>query len=107
MNWAEAMDIGIKLLGVAVLVLFNAFFVAAELAFVRIRDTQLAALAARGNRRAAMVQHDCGIRKCSREGNHVSNLRMQHPRVEHQIPRRQMLEAGLKVGLEQQAFGRV
>jgi len=51
------MDIGIKLLGVAVLVLFNAFFVAAELAFVRIRDTQLAALAARGNRRAKKARH--------------------------------------------------
>jgi CBS domain containing-hemolysin-like protein len=38
-------------------VLLNAFFVAAELALVRIRDTQLASLAAKGNRRAQMARH--------------------------------------------------
>ena len=57
MNWAQVLDIGLKLLGVAGLVLLNAFFVAAELAFVRIRDTQLAALAARGQRRAKKARH--------------------------------------------------
>ena len=57
MNWAAAIDIGWKLLGVAALVLLNAFFVAAELAFVRIRDTQLAPLAAQGNRRAKKARH--------------------------------------------------
>lgn len=57
MNWAQAMDIGLKLLGVAGLVLLNAFFVAAELAFVRIRDTQLESLAARGHRRAKKARH--------------------------------------------------
>src|SRR5215469_9461971 len=46
----------LNLLLVFVLVLLNAFFVAAELALVRIRDTQLAALAAKGNRRAKMAQ---------------------------------------------------
>jgi CBS domain containing-hemolysin-like protein len=56
-NWAQAMDIGLKLLGVAGLVLLNAFFVAAELAFVRIRDTQLESLAARGHRRAKKARH--------------------------------------------------
>jgi CBS domain containing-hemolysin-like protein len=47
----------VNLLAVVLLVLLNAFFVAAELALVRIRDTQLAALAARGNRRAKMAIH--------------------------------------------------
>jgi len=46
----------LNLLAVIVLVLLNAFFVAAELALVRIRDTQLAALAAKGNRRAKMAR---------------------------------------------------
>ena len=57
MNWNEAIDDGFKLLAVVALVLFNAFFVAAELALVRIRDTQLAPLAAKGNRRARTARH--------------------------------------------------
>jgi CBS domain containing-hemolysin-like protein len=47
----------LKILAVLVLVLLNGFFVAAELALVRIRDTQLAPLAARGDRRAMRVRH--------------------------------------------------
>ena len=50
-------SIGLKILGVALLVLFNAFFVGAELALVRIRESQLASLAERGNRRAKRAQH--------------------------------------------------
>jgi CBS domain containing-hemolysin-like protein len=57
MSWDDAIHDGLKLLAVAALVLFNAFFVAAELALVRIRDTQLASLAARGNRRARKARH--------------------------------------------------
>ena len=57
MTWNDAIQDGFKLLAVALLVLGNAFFVAAELAFVRIRDTQLAALAAQGNRRARTARH--------------------------------------------------
>ena len=38
----------LELVAVILLVLLNAFFVAAELALVRIRDTQLAALEAKG-----------------------------------------------------------
>ena len=57
MTWNEAMQDGFKLLAVAALVLANAFFVAAELALVRIRDTQLAPLAAKGNRRARTARH--------------------------------------------------
>ena len=57
MTWNDAILDGFKLLAVAALVLFNAFFVAAELAFVRIRDTQLATLAEKGNRRARTARH--------------------------------------------------
>ncbi|HEY5296667.1 MAG TPA: hemolysin family protein [Verrucomicrobiae bacterium] len=49
--------IALKILAVLALVLLNAFFVAAELAFVRIRDTQLAPLAAKGNRRARRARN--------------------------------------------------
>src|SRR5580658_5492881 len=47
----------LKILAVASLVLLNAFFVAAELALVRIRDSQLASLAAGGNRHAQAARH--------------------------------------------------
>jgi CBS domain containing-hemolysin-like protein len=47
----------LKILAVLALVLLNAFFVAAELALVRIRDSQLASLAAKGNRRAQTARH--------------------------------------------------
>ena len=57
MNWSALIDDVLKLLAVALLVALNAFFVAAELAFVRIRDTQLAALVARGQRRANKARH--------------------------------------------------
>ena len=57
MSWSGIIRDGVNLLAVALLVLLNAFFVAAELAFVRIRDTQLDALAAKGNRRAKMARH--------------------------------------------------
>ena len=57
MNWDKIIHNGVNLLAVVLLVLLNAFFVAAELALVRIRDTQLAALAAKGNRRAKMARH--------------------------------------------------
>ena len=52
-----AILIVLKILAVLVLVLLNGFFVAAELALVRIRDTQLDALVAKGNRRAKMARH--------------------------------------------------
>jgi CBS domain containing-hemolysin-like protein len=48
---------GLKVLAVLLLVLLNAFFVAAELALVRIRDSQLAALEAKGDRRAKKARH--------------------------------------------------
>jgi CBS domain containing-hemolysin-like protein len=45
----------LKLLGVFALVLVNGFFVAAELALVRIRETQIEPLLVRGNRRARVT----------------------------------------------------
>ena len=47
----------LKVLALLVLVLLNGFFVGAELALVRIRDTQLEALVKKGNRRAKMARH--------------------------------------------------
>lgn len=57
MNSETLTDDGLKILAVLALVVLNGFFVAAELALVRIRDTQLEALAAKGNRRAKVARH--------------------------------------------------
>ena len=57
MDWESLISIGLKLLAVIALVLLNGFFVATEFALVKVRQTQLTPLIARGNRRAAMVQH--------------------------------------------------
>ena len=51
-----AIPILLKLLAVGGLVLLNAFFVAAELALVKIRETQLDALVLKGNRRAIIAR---------------------------------------------------
>src|SRR5665213_4276098 len=47
----------LRLLGLLVIVLINGFFVAAEFAFVKLRDTQLDALIVGGHRRAALARH--------------------------------------------------
>jgi CBS domain containing-hemolysin-like protein len=57
MTWDSLITDALAVVGVAVLVLFNGLFVAAELALVRIRDTQLGPLAARGSRRAQAARH--------------------------------------------------
>jgi CBS domain containing-hemolysin-like protein len=57
MNGHDFMFIALKIIAVMALVLMNALFVAAELAMVRIRDSQLAPLAAKGNRRAKTARH--------------------------------------------------
>ncbi len=57
MNENALISVVLKILAVLLLVLLNAFFVAAELALVRIRDSQLAPLAAKGNRRAQTARH--------------------------------------------------
>src|SRR5260370_30968015 len=46
----------LRLLGVLALVLLNGFFVAAELALVRIRDTQIEPLVLKGHRPAKVVR---------------------------------------------------
>jgi CBS domain containing-hemolysin-like protein len=60
MNWNAIIDNGLKIVAVFALVLMNGFFVAAELALVRVRDTQLAALVAKGNRRAKIARDIIG-----------------------------------------------
>lgn len=57
MNGDLVILIVLKVLAVLVLVLLNGFFVAAEFALVKIRDTQLDPLIARGQRRARMARH--------------------------------------------------
>src|SRR5262249_12925332 len=53
----DVMLMALKIFAVLVLVLMNGLFVAAELAMVRIRDSQLASLADKGNRRAKTARH--------------------------------------------------
>ena len=53
-NWLE---IGLLVLAVGILVFLNGFFVAAEFALVKLRDTQLEPLIAEGQRRAKMARH--------------------------------------------------
>ena len=53
MNWDAVILTALKILAVLALVLLNGFFVAAEFALVRIRETQLDMLVAKGWRRAA------------------------------------------------------
>jgi len=48
---------GLRVLGVLAIVLVNGFFVAAEFAFVKLRDTQLDALIVQHNRRARLARH--------------------------------------------------
>jgi CBS domain containing-hemolysin-like protein len=56
-NWDAIISVVLKILAVLALVLLNGFFVAAEFALVRIRETQLDILVAKGWRRAKMAQH--------------------------------------------------
>ena len=57
MSFDEFMVIALKVLAVLLLAALNGFFVAAEFALVKVRDTQLTPLAAQGNRRARMARH--------------------------------------------------
>ena len=56
MDWDAVILIALKIVAVIVLVFLNGFFVAAEFALVKIRDTQLGPLIRRGHRRAAMAK---------------------------------------------------
>jgi CBS domain containing-hemolysin-like protein len=57
MNEHNLLLTALRILAVVALVLMNAFFVVAELAMVRIRDSQLAGLVARRNRRARTARY--------------------------------------------------
>ena len=57
MSAEDIMNIFWRFVAVAVLVLVNGFFVAAEFALVKIRDTQLQPLINRGHRRARIARH--------------------------------------------------
>ena len=54
---SDPLLLALKILALLALVLLNGFFVAAELALVRIRDTQLEALVVKGDRRAKLARH--------------------------------------------------
>jgi CBS domain containing-hemolysin-like protein len=56
MDWSTLFNLSLRVLAVLVLVLLNAFFVAAEFALVKVRDTQLNPLAQRGNKRARAAE---------------------------------------------------
>src|SRR6476660_5009922 len=56
MNVDAILLIGLRVLSVVFLVLLNGFFVAAEFALVKIRDTQLEPLIKKRNGRARMVR---------------------------------------------------
>jgi CBS domain containing-hemolysin-like protein len=55
MDWSSVTSIVLRIVAVLLLVLLNAFFVASEFALVKVRDTQLNALALRGQRRARVA----------------------------------------------------
>ncbi|HOX55633.1 MAG TPA: hemolysin family protein [Candidatus Paceibacterota bacterium] len=57
MNWDSLFSMILHVLGVAVLVLLNGFFVAAEFSLVKVRDTQLSPLVRRGHRRAQVAEY--------------------------------------------------
>ncbi len=69
MNWDAILALGLKLFAVLVLVFLNGFFVAAEFALVKVRETQLDELIRRGNRWAGaarrVVRHlDASLSAC-------------------------------------------
>src|SRR5437588_6967958 len=57
MDRETLLSIALKVLLVLGLVLLNGFFVAAEFALVKIRETQLDTLVAKGHRRARVARH--------------------------------------------------
>jgi Hemolysins and related proteins containing CBS domains len=56
MDINQIIEIIVKLLIVAALVFMNGFFVAAEFALVKVRDTQLDVLINKGNKRAKIAR---------------------------------------------------
>lgn len=60
MDWSGILYFGLRIIAVLVLVLLNAFFVAAEFSLVKVRDTQLSPLVQRGQRRARVATYILG-----------------------------------------------
>lgn len=60
MDWSGIFYFGLRVIAVLVLVLLNAFFVAAEFSLVKVRDTQLSPLVQRGYRRARVADFILG-----------------------------------------------
>src|SRR5437899_9847909 len=60
MDWTGILLLVLRFVAVLVLVSLNAFFVAAEFALVKVRDTQLSPLVARGHRRAKVAESIVG-----------------------------------------------
>jgi CBS domain containing-hemolysin-like protein len=56
-HWDSAVSVFLKLLVIAVLVALNGFFVACEFAIIKVRSSQLDALAEEGNVRASFAKH--------------------------------------------------
>src|SRR5688572_17437711 len=56
MDWELINSIGWKIIAVILLVLLNGFFVAAEFALVKVRDTQIEPLVLKGQRRARVAR---------------------------------------------------
>src|SRR5438128_9389430 len=56
-HWDSAVSMLLKLLVIAVLVALNGFFVACEFAIIKVRSSQLDALAEEGNVRAGFAKH--------------------------------------------------
>ena len=56
-HWDSAVSVFLKLLVIAVLVALNGFFVACEFAIIKVRSSQLDALAEEGNVRAGFAKH--------------------------------------------------
>jgi CBS domain containing-hemolysin-like protein len=56
MDWNTVILAGIKIVAVLLLVLLNGFFVAAEFALVKVRDTQLEPLVTKGQRRGKVAR---------------------------------------------------
>ena len=57
MDWGEVTVVLLLILAVGAMVFINGFFVAAEFALVKLRDTQLEPLVIAGQRRARMARH--------------------------------------------------
>src|SRR5712675_3777151 len=57
MSWENVIPILLRIFAVIALVLLNGFFVAAEFALVKVRETQLTRMVERGHRRARVADY--------------------------------------------------